>query len=392
MYEEIVLGFFLMLYFSDAYYQPYYFAQFVKPYYLLFVSFFLFTDRDQFSTRNNFFSTFIPFFLVAVVALFDCYYFKDSFEKTLSYFLLYFSIPNYVTKIYLDKGPALFKNLIVIVVVLLGIANFYYYMGWSPVGGGRFKGFFGNPNGMGLHLSTFFLFFMVVRHYFFEMFNRFETWLIYGIVGISLYYCGSRNSLFSIALFLFFYRFYLISPGLGFFIFASVLLSYEYINDNYTFWLRALGLGRYLREETLETGSGRVVAWEFGWEEIQKHPYIGKGFGFDPYIYYADGNQERLNLLGTEGASHNSYIALTLNSGFIGLGTYLFGVVAKVFKGAKNSIIAFPFIYGSLFSATFESWLSASLNPFNILFLMSLVIMTTEELNYEERQAPVSIL
>ncbi|MBK6833911.1 MAG: hypothetical protein IPG89_06400 [Bacteroidetes bacterium] len=70
------------------------------------------------------------------------------------------------------------------------------------------------------------------------------------------------------------------------------------------------------------------------------------------------------------------------------------------FSISKFSISVFPLLYGVLFSNQFESWLTASLNPFTIFLLLSLSLIFVgkksqdyqEENVVEENQMQLGIM
>ena len=64
---------------------------------------------------------------------------------------------------------------------------------------------------------------------------------------------------------MFFARSYKISYWVGFLIVIVVAVLYQVINENLTYIITSLGLGTYLRVEHLNDGSGRLVAWTYGW-------------------------------------------------------------------------------------------------------------------------------
>src|SRR5204863_10137846 len=99
----------------------------------------------------------------------------------------------------------------------------------------------------------------------------------------------------------------------------------------------------------------------------------------------AGDNQIRLNILGHKGAGHNSYLAYWLNTGLVGMVLYFSAFLYTFFKASKNTNIAMPVLYTVRFSATCESWLTSSLNPYCILLFTGLAIMTHEEFNDEPK-------
>jgi O-antigen ligase len=132
-------------------------------------------------------------------------------------------------------------------------------------------------------------------------------------------------------------------------------------------------LGEYFRVETLKTGSGRNIAWGFAWLHIQDNFFLGRGFAYDEVLFAK--HAEELSMLGHQGNVHNSYLTVWLNTGIIGLFFFLRGFLLAFLMGAKKSKLAIPIMFTVLFSINYESWLSASLNPFTIQLLIILSII-----------------
>ena len=391
-YEEIFLGLYLVLFFSDSYYQGFQFAHDSKPFYMFLMAGLYFLSRKDFPDFNKFIYSFAPFLILAALVIPKSEIVDICWQKTLSYALLLLLVPNYITKLYKEEGELFFRNFIALLATILLVSLFFWYFKLGHVGVKRFQGFLGNPNAMGLFCTTFFLLFMVVRQYFPDLFSRRETILIYVLIFVAVILSGSRNTWMSLIIFIFFRAFYRISPYIGFILFVGILFSYEFFTENIHPLIRYLGLGEYLREDTLDKGSGRLVAWAFGWDQIKLNMFFGKGFAHEEFIYYAYGNQQKLNLLGHDGASHNSYLATWLNSGLFGVILYFSAFFSKFIRSAKNTNIGMPVLFSILWSANFESWLVGSLNPYTILLLICLTIMTGDEFNKEDHHDPVPLL
>src|SRR5690606_21275266 len=140
-------------------------------------------------------------------------------------------------------------------------------------------------------------------------------------------------------------------------------------------------LEKSFRLETLQQGSGRTIAWEFAWKNIQESLFIGKGIGYDEYLMRE--NREFLSKAGHEGGVDNTYLIVWLNTGLIGLLAFLRGVFLLFIKGAKNNSYAFPALFAILLSINFEPWLAASLNPFTSMFLIIVTLLTAPIFNEE---------
>jgi len=102
---------------------------------------------------------------------------------------------------------------------------------------------------------------------------------------------------------------------------------------------------------------------------------FGKGFSYTEFIFKE--NYHRLSRLGHEGNAHNSYLTIWLDTGIVGLFTFIVPLILLVVQAAKKTAVAMPFLFAIIFSTYFESWLTASLNPFTIVFLVVLSIITS---------------
>lgn len=373
-YEELFLGFFFILILSDSRQIELGFAADIKVIYMVMLALFLLLDRKSFFPFNTFYQKFIPFFIVAFIALLNSEVFSVSLQKTSSYFLLFLIVPNYVQKLWKEKGEKFFYNLIFLcAIILLAGLMMKFIMPEKVYLDDRFSGILGNPNGLGLFCMMFFLAVSTILYFFPEILNKQEKIFIYCLIFVSVILCGSRSALLSIFVFVFFKYIYKLTPFLGFIIFLLILISYELIASNITPIIIGLGLEEYFRLNTLEGGSGRLVAWYFAWEEIQRNFFIGKGFAHTEFIYkkFAD----ILSRLGHQGNAHNSYLTFWLETGLIGLICFLWGFLKSFIVPAKKHIIAIPILYSIAFSTYLESWLTASLNPFTIQLLIILTML-----------------
>ena len=67
-----------------------------------------------------------------------------------------------------------------------------------------------------------------------------------------------------------------------------------------------------------------------------------------------------------------------MNVGIVGLALFL-GAWATVLRKIKDHKFLLPFVASVAFSAIFESWLIASLNAFNIFFLLTTLIVISDQ-------------
>jgi O-antigen ligase len=271
--------------------------------------------------------------------------------------------------------------LLIIGFSLIFIKNDFVYLA------GRYNGILGNPNGLGIFSTMFFILLACTTIKFKNLFTRNELIFIYTVLMISVVLSGSRNTLMSIIIFLTFTRFYKISYWYGFIAVIGAAFLYQIVFTNLPTILEALGLAKALRADSIESGSGRMVAWTFAWQQLNydlKLFFMGGGFSYDEHIFAV--HQEGLSILGHQGGVHNTYLALWLNTGIIGLILWLTGFFRIIFKAVKTSFTAFPIMYAVLFSCTFEAWLMGSLNPYTITFLFVLTVITTDSKLFHDHE------
>ena len=171
------------------------------------------------------------------------------------------------------------------------------------------------------------------------------------------------------------------SPVLGFIIFILTIFVYQIVSENLIDIIVSLGLGDELRVDTLESGSGRIIAWKFAWQHIQDSFYFGNGFSYTEYLFRQ--NYEYLSKLGHQGAAHNAYLTIWLDTGLMGLIAFFIGLIITFYKASKYSKLAIPILYSILFSNYYESWITASLNPFTIQLLFTLTIIFMLDAKYD---------
>lgn len=386
MHLEILIGFFFILTLSDSRLDQLGFAATIKNIYIIILSLISIKETRLLEYPIGIYKYFIGFFLIALICLFFSPNMGLSFQKTLSYILLFTCVPNYFLFVYKKHGVDFFKSIVFFTSLILLLGLVYNRVDPEITSlEGRYRGLLGNPNGLGLYTFLFVLFFAVVNDHYEKLFSNREKIIVYGLCFFSLLKCGARASLIATLMFFFFRKFYKMSPIFGFVVFLLTLFLYQLVSDNIAGIIVSLGLGEELRVESLQSGSGRLIAWQFAWEQIQQNFYFGKGFSYTEYIYHK--YYEYLSRLGHEGAAHNSYLTFWLDTGLVGLISYIIGLIAMFVKAAKYSRLAIPILYSILFSNQYESWLTASLNPFTIqlLFILSIIfIQISNRIDSEE--------
>jgi O-antigen ligase len=147
------------------------------------------------------------------------------------------------------------------------------------------------------------------------------------------------------------------------------------------------GLQSYFRVDSIEQGSGRIIAWGFAWIKIQDYFFIGGGFGHDENIMRP--NYAWLSRMGHSGGVHNSYLSMWLDAGIIGLVAYFGAVFTIITKSIKNNYLILAFVTSVAFNIYFESWLVASLNPFTLIYLVILTIFISNLSGQDYVQEPI---
>jgi O-antigen ligase len=388
MYAELISGFIFLLVLSDSRQDGLEFAKNAKNIYLVLLTLFFLFDRKEFRIKGTFVAPFIPFLIWASFQIIRNPETMVSIQKTLSYGLIFLVSPAYFIKVFREQGTRFLRDhsFLMSYLLLAGLI-LYFTMRETVLVGFRYSGVLGNPNAIGLFCTVFFILFQCAVIKFPNLFTRNERFFIYFLIGFSVLLSGSRNTILSIGIFLFFAHFYRISPWLGAFIVLIIAALYQVVISNLPDILQALGLAEAMRADTLESGSGRIVAWGFAWQLINsdiKQFLFGNGFGYDEWIFIL--NYSVLEKLGHIGGVHNSYLALWMNTGLIGLLLWLSGFFRTIMRAIPKSYTALPLTYAVMFSATFEAWLMGSLNPYTITFLFILAMLNTDNSEFADYQ------
>jgi O-antigen ligase len=238
---------------------------------------------------------------------------------------------------------------------------------------GRFCGLFGNPNGLGIYLLLFYLFFRVANYFNPDGFSKWEKLFIYLLIAYNLYLCSSRSAMGGVIFFYVAEKLFRVSGFVAIIILVLGLLSVESFFLFLPKIIVYFNLEDYFRVQTLEEGSGRFIAWEFAWQKIQDKFFFGGGFGYDEFVMRK--NYDMLAKMGHLGGVHNSYLSFWFDFGLVGIIIYFRSFFVAFIRAHKKHIIALPLMFTVMFSITFESWLVASLNPYTIQLFMMLGVM-----------------
>ncbi|MEI6488486.1 MAG: O-antigen ligase family protein [Bacteroidota bacterium] len=398
MFEELLIGYFFVLILSDSLEDHLLFAKNLKNVYISVLAIFFFLDTNSFYPLNRLYKTYLLFFLFSIFTL--TFSLKEPFilvaiEKTISYIISFLIVPNLITKLYREEGVEFFRRIVYFIfnTLLVGFVLKVVANNIASLDSGRFRGVFGNPNGLGMFVFLFFIAYYVLNDFYPKLFSKTENIMIYGSMLLSIYLTQSRNALLGILIFYIFQRFFNLSPLLGFMLFVIVLFVSEVISNNLTSIIIKLGLGGFFRVKTLDNGSGRYIAWAFAWKQIQLNFFIGKGFSYNEYymrLHYA-----QLNKMGHQGGIHNSFLTFWMDQGLIGLIIYLRSYIIMFIKAAKKTRFSFPIMFAISFTAFFESWLVGSLSAFAFLGLFIFTLITSDEIiamNTDEETEPTNYM
>ncbi|MEM6805422.1 MAG: O-antigen ligase family protein [Bacteroidota bacterium] len=309
----------------------------------------------------------IPFFFIAFLGVGFSPTPATSLFKALSYLFLIVICLSYLPYYFKKKNYRLVDDFLytAIFVFLMGFVYMIDY-DWAYINH-RYRGFLGNPNGLGTFSAIMIPFGLMVYHRFPKKKRAALFLVIIGIISVIL--TESRTALG--AIFLFFFLFFVYQGGKGriraFWFFGFPLALFIFFSVPLETILGIFGLDEFLRVESLKTGTGRFLAWAIGLTEIQNNLWIGRGFGYEEFFFY----ERRAILILTEhqGGMHNSYLTFLMNNGILGVIPFVIFLL-RLFSSVKIKKLGIPFIIIMLISANFESWLNSSLNSFTFFFFM----------------------
>jgi O-antigen ligase len=381
LWADMVFGMIIVLVLSDI--TPWFFKMQVfkgaKNTYIVALSLIFLLERWRFVPFSQVFNIFLPFFVYSFFPLVFSGAIIVGLQKTISYALLYLVIPNYVLYNFRLWGWDFLKNLVrFMTLILLAGLLIHFYGDYYAYMIGRFRGLFGNPNGLAIFCFLLIMLTTIIASMNKDLFNWRDKLFIYGTAFYFLIASGSRSSLLAVFIFLVFGRFFSASPILGFAMLFAVFGMLEVVLSNLEPIVMFLGIEDYVRLNTLESGSGRYFAWEFAWEHIQEYFVFGGGFGTDELVM----RKHRLYLerMGHQGGVHNTYLSFWFDFGAVGLAIFLRSFILAFIKASKLVPMSLGVMFAVLFSISYESWLVSSLNPYTIVLLIILTVVSEPEI------------
>lgn len=394
MWVELLLGFLMVLVLSDMDpgLVPFRAIKSAKYGMMIAIALIYFMETARFTPNASLFNYFVPFFLYAAFPLVKSSEAVEGLSKTISYALLYMVIPNYVLYTFRRFGWIFFRHWFIFVSLMLVSAWFLRFVQpWWVILAGRFHGLFGNPNGLGIFCFLNFMLLLVCLNLNKQLFSIRGRIVVLAVLGWMLIAAGSRTAVVASGMFFMFSRFFALSPFLGFIVFIAFAASVEYAQSHLVQIVEMLGMEKFFRVDTLEDGSGRYFAWSFAWEKINSEGFFltGGGFGNDEYVMRH--NYDYLRSQGHDGGVHNSYLTLWFNEGIIGILLYFYGFFMAFLRANKKAPIAFAVMFATLFSVLYESWLTGSLNPYTIILLTILTVLTEDDIVFWREKADATL-
>lgn len=370
----LLLGFWLILTLSDSRKIMFSFAETIKPLVLITLAFLLYTNTNH--PKSSFYKPFIPFFIIAFYSLVESPRLTTGFQKTLSYLIFLATIPGIVNLLINDQRDRFLTHLVYLGTILLGVGLVLRVInpGFVLFAGERYSGLLGNPNAIGIYGFVFLALFTTIKHYHQQLFSNKETIIIYSIIALSQIFAGSRGGIFACLIFMLAWVLFRKSAVMAFISMTVIFFSSTLVMNNFVEVVTYLGLTDYFRLETLETGSGRIYVTELAWQYIHQNFWFSKGFAYNEHILSI--HQLSLASKGHVGNFHNSWLTIWIDTGLIGLLLFSIGWITNFIKASRYSNMIWALFFGMLISVSVESWLIASLNPFTIVAVIILTMMS----------------
>jgi O-antigen ligase len=370
---HFLILFFLLLFLSDSRQEIFLFAKDAKTISALLLPVSVLGIWRKLKYNSHFLMHIALFLIIAWITLFWADNPSLAFQKTLSYTLIIICIPALFIYCF-QEDKSFLKDIFYLfsILLLIGLAMKYVMADMVIMEkNARFTGLLGNPNGIGIFITLSFLYFQILYRTKLISFNRKD--LIFFYIGLfaSLFFCKSRTAMMTVIIFYSLNIIYNYSHFIGWIFFFTLAYMYEFILEAIPLVTDVLGFSEDLRVENVDKikrGSGRDIAWAFAWKNIEPQIFWGHGISATEELYIT--NYKSLSMLGHEGNAHNSYLTIWYDTGLVGLVSFFIGIITYFIKVSKKMPFVMPVLFAIFFSINYESWLSASLNPFTTMFLM----------------------
>ena len=382
---NFLILFFLLLFFSDSRQELFIFAKDAKTIAALLLPINLLGIWRKLKYSSHLLMHVTLFLIIAWLTVIWSDNPSLATQKTLSYTIIVISVPSLFIYCFQDD-KVFFKDLfhlfsiLMLVGILLKFAMPTFVIMEKNA---RFTGLLGNPNGIGIFITLSFLYFQILKRTKMAEFNRSDLIIFYISLFASLFYCKSRTAMMTVLIFYSLNIIYNYSHFIGWLFFFTLAYLYEYLLEGIPIVTDFLGFSEDLRVENVDKikkGSGRMIAWLFIWEKIQVSMFFGHGISATEEIFIK--NYKSLSMLGHEGNAHNTYLTMWYDTGLIGVVSFVVGVLTYFIKVSKELPFVMPALFAIFFSIYYESWLSASLNPFTSMFLIVATLLGYIAMDY----------
>lgn len=293
--------------------------------------------------------------------------------RTISYFLLPLTVFGLFTPFF-QKHPRQLKKLIrlSIIVIISGFLLFliapHYVQSIGEDNQIRISGLLGNANGLAMFCS-FISMIAWFTHKKLYLYSRNQYILLFFFFLLGILISGSRTSL---GVFILFHGLVYINSRkrnsryiLKYLMIPIIIFGFT--SFGISLIKKSNLLSSRVRFETLETFGGRLIGWDWGYQQVPKSFWFGKGLMYDSYIYQNSFSPKVRSIERGLNAAFSGVLALLLDAGVIGAFFFIIFFIG-MFKQFKDKKILLPFILGFVLSFILESWIMASLQPFTILF------------------------
>jgi len=376
-YVDLLIGFVLVLVLADSFQAELNVFYNIRYIYILFLFVVVILNKKVFLPFITVHYAFVPFLFLVVI----CSFFNEnvflSLQKGLSYTLLFFTIPQYVQYFLRTKLQDKFYKKLIFLYTLILLSGLFCIILYRPFVFSRidfrYNGLFSNPNGLGLFCTIALMTFILIKEYNHEVFTPIVNYLFIFGISASLLLSGARISIIGS---LFFITIYIVQKKRFFFLVMPIYLIGSFIfvfNIQFQDIAVLLGMQKYFRIESIAKGSGRYVAWNYGYSKINMETILGKGFGYTEQLFFNARNE--LSKFGHQGNAHNSFLTIWLDTGLLGLFYFIIGFFSIFLKTFKRSFIVLPIFIIIGFTGFLESWLCGSLNAFTFQLLIIFTLL-----------------
>ncbi len=382
---SFLILFYCVLLFSDSRQEIMWWARDAKIVATLFLPINLFAVKNEIKFSSRFTVYLIPFLIIAWITVFYAFEPIMSLQKTLAYTLVVICVPALFLYCYQkDKKILLDIMYSFSTIFIVGILLIYLAPGFVMLeANGRFTGLLGNPNGMGIFITVTFLYYQAVSRSKLIQIDRREKIIFFVVLFYSLFLCKSRTAMMTVIIFYSLNAVYNYSHFFGWIAFALIAYMWSEILEAIPLVTDYFGFSEDLRVESVEKikrGSGRDIAWMYAWQNIQENIFLGHGLSSTEELFRR--HIKELSILGHQGNAHNTFLTLWYDTGLHGLVAFVIGLLAYFLKIGKHLTYGMPILFAILFSISYESWLTASLNPYTSVFFVLVALLGFVAIDY----------